>query len=76
MASSYMPSLVWDGPDPASWTGVETSYAVVVTAQGTAYSYTVTVFDGITPNTPTCDSVSISYVTPFSCAQSLEAWLS
>jgi hypothetical protein len=52
-------TVVFNGPVPNDWTGVETAYAVVISAGDAVYAYTVTVFDAITPDTATWASINV-----------------
>lgn len=56
-------TLVFTGAVPNDWQGVETDYDVVVTAEGTVYTYTTTVFDAITPETPTWTALEVRVLT-------------
>lgn len=62
---SFTSTVVFEGPDPSAFQGVDIDYAVVVTVPGVStFSYTVTAFDGLTPDTPTWPAIDVRTTTP------------
>lgn len=58
----FTSTIVFTGPNPNEFQGTDIDYAVVVTVPGTGvFSYTVTAFDGLTPDSPTFPAIQVGY---------------
>lgn len=63
--SGFQPTIVFDGADPSDWAGTEIRYDIIITgitgATQPSYSYSVTVYDALTPDSPTCTEMTSTY---------------